>query len=62
MHHLVGISEIAEMFGVSPPRAVQLSQTATFPTPTVELASGRVWERASVEEWAKGTGREMVPS
>ena len=57
MHHLVGIREIAEMFGVSPQRADQLSNTEKFPAPTVVLASGRIWERKAVEAWAKATGR-----
>jgi predicted DNA-binding transcriptional regulator AlpA len=57
MHHLVGIREIAEMLGVSPQRADQLSNTTRFPAPTVALASGRIWERSAVEEWAREEGR-----
>ena len=57
MHHLVGIREIAEMFGVSPQRADQLSHAEKFPAPTVALASGRIWEREAVEAWARATGR-----
>jgi hypothetical protein len=30
-----------------------------FPTPVAELTSGRIWERAAVEEWGKATGREI---
>jgi predicted DNA-binding transcriptional regulator AlpA len=60
VHHLVGVREIAAMFGVSPQRADQLSHAREFPAPVVELASGRVWERAAVEEWAKATGRQLV--
>jgi hypothetical protein len=30
---------------------------ATFPTPTAWLATGRVWETAAIETWAKATGR-----
>jgi predicted DNA-binding transcriptional regulator AlpA len=57
MHHLVGIREIAAMFGVSAPRAHQLTKTDNFPKPDVKLASGRIWKRAHVEKWAKATGR-----
>jgi prophage regulatory protein len=59
MHHLVGIREIAAMLGVSPQRVDQLSNTANFPGPEVELASGRIWKRADVEKWAKATGRQI---
>ena len=59
MHHLVGVREIAAMFGVSPQRADQLSHAPAFPGPVVELAAGRVWERAAVEKWANATGRTI---
>ncbi len=53
VNHLVGLAEIAEMLGVSRQRAGQLSREyPDFPAPVAELASGRVWERAGVEEWA----------
>ena len=52
--HLVGISEIAAMLGVSRQRVTQLVRDYDdFPTPTAELASGRIWETAAVEAWAK---------
>ena len=52
-HHLVGLTEIARMLGVSRQRAHQLAQTAGFPRPAVELSSGRVWETAAVEAWIR---------
>jgi predicted DNA-binding transcriptional regulator AlpA len=53
-HHLVGMTEIAEMLGVSPQRAHQLSREyADFPDPEVEISAGRVWKRAAVERWIK---------
>ena len=52
-HHLVGTSEIAEMFDVSRQYADRLTRSASFPAPEVELASGRVWSRESVEAWAR---------
>jgi predicted DNA-binding transcriptional regulator AlpA len=57
MHHLVGVTEIAQMLGVSPQRVIQLCQKPDFPEPTAVLANGRIWHRADVEEWAKQTGR-----
>jgi len=56
-HHLVGITEIAEMLGVSRQRVGQLAATASFPEPAARLAAGPVWEREAVEEWARSTGR-----
>jgi chromosome partitioning protein len=49
---LVGLSEIAEMAGVS--RQVVTNwraRTKDFPTPIVELASGSVWKREDIERW-----------
>lgn len=51
MHHLVGVTEIAQMLGVSRQRADQLSRTEAFPAPQAELAAGRVWSREAVETW-----------
>lgn len=51
--HLLGLSEIAELLGVSRQRAGQLVRDyADFPPPVAELASGRIWETAAVETWA----------
>lgn len=52
--HLVGLSEIAAMFGVSRQRASQIVRDYDdFPAPVAELASGRIWETAAVEAWAE---------
>lgn len=52
--HLVGLSEIAMMLDVTKQRASQLVRDyQDFPTPVAELASGRIWETAAIEAWAK---------
>ena len=52
--HLVGLSEIAAMLGVSRQRASQIVRDYDdFPAPVAELASGRIWETAAVEAWAE---------
>ena len=52
--HLVGLSEIATMLGVSRQRAGQIVRDYDdFPPPVAELASGRIWETAAVETWAE---------
>lgn len=51
--HLVGLSEIATMLGVSRQRVGQLVRDYDdFPPPVAELASGRIWETAAVRAWA----------
>ena len=64
--NLVGVAEIAEMFGVSRQRVHQLFHDhADFPEPVAELGAGRlkmkIWLREDVERWAKRHGRETVP-
>lgn len=52
--HLVGLTEIAAMLGVSRQRASQIVRAYDdFPAPVAELASGRIWETAAVEAWAE---------
>lgn len=56
--YLVGTAEIAEMLGVSRQRVDVITRThGDFPEPEAELASGRVWLRSAVEEWARSAGR-----
>ncbi len=52
--HLVGLTEIAAMLGVSRQRAGQIVRDYDdFPAPVAELASGRIWETAAVRAWAE---------
>ena len=58
MHHLVGLTEIAEMLGVSRQRVHQISQEdPTFPKPDAVLSAGLIWKRKAIENWARRTGR-----
>ena len=51
---LLGISEIAEILGVTRQRAGQIIQTYDdFPAPAAELSIGRVWYRTDIEQWDK---------
>jgi predicted DNA-binding transcriptional regulator AlpA len=52
-HHLVGSAEIADMLGVSRQYVDRLTRAPHFPEPQVELASGRIWSREEVEDWAR---------
>jgi predicted DNA-binding transcriptional regulator AlpA len=54
---IVGLSEIAAMFGVTKRTAVRYSKRDDFPAPFARLTAGLVWDRAEVEAW----GKEHLP-
>lgn len=55
---LVGVTEVKEMLGVSRQRVHQLVRDhEDFPEPIAELASGRIWLRRDIEQWARRSGR-----
>jgi prophage regulatory protein len=54
---LVGLTEIAEMLGVSAQRVDQLARRDDFPEPVAVLAAGRIWRLGDIEHWAESTGR-----
>lgn len=54
---LAGVSEIAEMLGVTRPTAARYVEREDFPEHFERLARGRVWRRDEVEAW----GRENLP-
>jgi predicted DNA-binding transcriptional regulator AlpA len=57
---LLGVTEVAKVLGISRQRVDQLSNSdPDFPEPVAELGRGRVWARASIEAWAKATGRDV---
>jgi predicted DNA-binding transcriptional regulator AlpA len=51
---LVGLGEIADLYGVEKNSAWRWSRRADFPAPAVRI-SGRIpaWRRADVERWAR---------
>lgn len=60
MHHLVGVAEVATMLGVSRQRVNKMvKEDESFPAPEAELAAGRIWERAAIEDWARSKGRRL---
>lgn len=50
---LAGISEVAQILGVSLSTAQRLSRRDDFPTPVDTIAGGRVWNRPAIEKWAR---------
>lgn len=57
--NLAGITEIAELLGVSKQRAHQIVNAQGFPKPLDRLAQGSVWKRSTVERWALERGRAI---
>jgi prophage regulatory protein len=49
---LVGLTEIAQEFGVSRQRVLQLAEREHFPAPVAELRQGRVWRAADIKQRA----------
>jgi prophage regulatory protein len=58
-HHLVGVTEIAELLQLSRQRADQLSRTKGLPDPVATLSGGRVWNAKDLEEWARRVKRHL---
>jgi prophage regulatory protein len=53
--HLLGLSDISRLFGVTMRTTQKYVSRDDFPEPLGEIAAGRVWLRADVERWAKKT-------
>ena len=51
--YLMGAREIEDRLGVSRQRVYQLTSSPDWPEPYDELATGRVWRIADVEEWIR---------
>lgn len=50
---LVGVSEAAEILGWDRRRIVTYVDRGSFPQPIAALASGRVWRRSDVQDFAR---------
>jgi predicted DNA-binding transcriptional regulator AlpA len=59
MDHLVGLTEIAAMFGVSRQYADRLARSDGFPQPEAVITAGRIWRREDIERWAQRSGRNL---
>lgn len=60
-HHLVGVSELAAILGVSRQRVHQIIEEAKdFPAPEAELSAGKVWSRAAVDAWRASHPERLV--
>jgi hypothetical protein len=61
-HHLVGVTEIADMAGVTT-QAVWFWQKMPhmgFPEPDMVLAMGPMWKKDAVERWLKAREQNAV--
>lgn len=52
---IVGLSEIAELLGVTKRTVQRYQEREDFPAPLGTLAGGRVWREADVRKWAEKT-------
>jgi prophage regulatory protein len=50
---VVGLSEIAELYGVARHTAWRYSRRPDFPEPLARLGAGNIWRRTDVEAWRK---------
>lgn len=50
---IVGLSEIAQLFGVARHTAWRYSRRADFPEPLARLSAGHIWRRDDVQAWGK---------
>jgi hypothetical protein len=61
MDDLVGVAEIANMFGITRQGVDKLIRTRPdFPAPYAIITAGRIWSREVIEKWARATGRTIV--
>lgn len=59
MEELLGVPEIASLFGMSRQGIYRMLQREkTFPSPAAALVAGRVWRREGVEAWRMSRGPE----
>ena len=57
---LVGLAEVAELFGVTRQAVANWRGRHTdFPAPAVELKSGPVWQLDTIQDWAALNGHEL---
>ena len=60
MTDMVRTTEIAEMLGITRPRASQLTRTAGFPAPVKTQRRSKWWNREQIEAWARRHGRSYA--
>lgn len=53
-HHLAGLAELTDRWGISKQAAQDVTRRAGFPEPAMRLKQGPVWESAEVERWEAG--------
>jgi predicted DNA-binding transcriptional regulator AlpA len=54
---VIGVTEVAEIMGVSKQRASELTKRANFPQPIARLALGPVWPKRNIEAWNEANPR-----
>ena len=57
---LVGVTEIAEMFGVNRVTVGKWRAAGDLPEPDAFLPKRPLWRRSTIERWAGQVGRKLV--
>jgi hypothetical protein len=57
---LLGPGEVREMFGVAAASVSRWQRDGTLPDPDWVLLMGPVWTQATIEAWARETGRRPL--
>ena len=52
---LLGLTEVAQVLGVSKRTASRYTARSDFPAPTAQLAMGPIWLAQDVEAWMRAT-------
>ena len=58
--NLIGLTELADVFGVRLKTVHQWRTRRRLPDPDLEVGGRPAWRRTTIERWAKATGRKMV--
>lgn len=59
VEELVGLAEIAEMFGVERQYVFRWAKRGDFPEPVARLRMGPIWRRPDIEDWAEQAKRPI---
>lgn len=57
---LVGLAEIAELFGVERQYVFRWAKRRDFPQPVIRLRMGPIWRRSEIEDWSRAVRRPIV--
>lgn len=57
--HIIGLPDMADMFGLDRPSVQNWRVRDLLPEPLRVIGKSPIWEYWQIEEWANSTGREI---